>query len=435
MTEEMRAADVAVVGGGIGGLAAAALLARQGRSVLLFEKSKQLGGRAVTQEEGGFRFNIGPHALYRGSAGMEVLRELGVRVSGRAPNASGGYAVRRGAKHALPGGLVSLLTTGLFGLSAKLETARLLGSFATIDAAALAGVPLRGWVERTIRNPEVRELVFALVRLSNYANDPERQCAGAAIGQLQMALRDNVLYLDGGWQSLVDGLREVALSVGVRVVAGCKVVAVEHGAEVSGVRLADGTRVRCSTVVVAADPAAAGALVGEQSAHLRRVQETASPVRAACLDVGLTHLPRPKALFALGIDRPLYFSVHSAYANLAPQGAAAVHVAKYLPPDANPDAAADQQELEDLLDLVQPGWRAAVAERRFLPNMTVAHALVTAAGGGLSGRPAPRVPDLDGLYVVGDWVGAEGMLADAALASARAAARDIAARSLPRAAA
>ncbi len=295
----------------------------------------------------------------------------------------------------------------------------------------LAGVPLRGWVERTIRNPEVRELVFALVRLSNYANDPERQCAGAAIGQLQVALRDNVLYLDGGWQSLVDELRDAALSFGVRVIAGCKVVAVDRDAGGSGVRLADGTRAHCSTVVVAADPAAASALVGEQSACLRRVQETALPVRVACLDVGLTHLPRPKALFALGIDRPLYFSVHSAYAKLAPQGAAAMHVAKYLPPDSKPDAAADQRELEDLLDLVQPGWRAAVAERRFLPNMTVAHALVTAAGGGLSRRPAPRVLDLDGLYVVGDWVGAEGMLADAALASARAAARDIGAPRAP----
>src|SRR5262249_57979689 len=59
------ATDVAVVGGGLAGLAAAAYLGRAGRKVTLFERSRSLGGRAATHENGGFRFNIGPHALYR----------------------------------------------------------------------------------------------------------------------------------------------------------------------------------------------------------------------------------------------------------------------------------------------------------------------------------------------------------------------------------
>jgi phytoene dehydrogenase-like protein len=268
MTQNVCNADVVVVGGGIGGLTTAALIARQGRSVVLFERSKQLGGRALTQEESGFRFNLGPHALYRGGIGQQVLRELGVRISGRTPNASGGYAVSRGAKHALPGGLVSLLTTGLLGLSGKLELARLFGSLPNVDAAALAGVTLRAWVDRTARDPGVREFLLALMRLSTYANDAERQCAGAAIGQLQSALRANVLYVDGGWQTLIDELRTAALAAGVRSVTGCKVTAVEHSGEMRGVRLADGSRVRCGTVVVAADPATASMLVGGRSARL-----------------------------------------------------------------------------------------------------------------------------------------------------------------------
>jgi hypothetical protein len=54
--------------------------------------------------------------------------------------------------------------------------------------------------------------------------------------------------------------------------------------------------------------------------------------------------------------------------------------------------------------------------------MMVSNALVTAADGGERGRPGPALPELPGLYVVGDWVGPDGMLADAALASARRAA-------------
>jgi NADH dehydrogenase FAD-containing subunit len=71
---------------------------------------------------------------------------------------------------------------------------------------------------------------------------------------------------------------------------------------------------------------------------------------------------------------------------------------------------------------VQPGWREVVAHTRFLPSITVSNALVTAARGGTSGRPTASVPGFDNLYVAGDWVGAEGMLLDAAVASAHHAA-------------
>ena len=43
-------------------------------------------------------------------------------------------------------------------------------------------------------------------------------------------------------------------------------------------------------------------------------------------------------------------------------------------------------------------------------------------GYGYQGRPGPAVPGLANLYVVGDWVGGEGLLLNASLASARQAA-------------
>jgi phytoene dehydrogenase-like protein len=144
-------------------------------------------------------------------------------------------------------------------------------------------------------------------------------------------------------------------------------------------------------------------------------------VRAACLDVGLSRLPVAGATFALGIDEPVYASVHSAVARLHPGAGAVIHVAKYLPVGGDGDAA-DAQLLEGVLDLLQPGWRDVVVARRFLPELTVSHALVTAAQGGLAARPGPAVPGVAGLYVAGDWVGPEGLLADASVASAARAA-------------
>ena len=51
---------VAIVGGGIGGLAAAALLAREGCEVTVLEKNDQTGGRARLWSAQGFQFDMGP---------------------------------------------------------------------------------------------------------------------------------------------------------------------------------------------------------------------------------------------------------------------------------------------------------------------------------------------------------------------------------------
>jgi hypothetical protein len=67
------------------------------------------------------------------------------------------------------------------------------------------------------------------------------------------------------------------------------------------------------------------------------------------LDVALSSLPDKDALFALGADLPVYFSVHS------PKGGARfalIHIAKYLGTSIEPKPREDQPELEKFLDLL-----------------------------------------------------------------------------------
>src|SRR5690349_911880 len=168
---EHSTGTVAIVGGGLAGVIAAASLATSGRRVAVFEKARDAGGRARTQVEQGFEWNLGPHALYLGAAAARTLKALRVPFSGGKP-AVNGFVLDRGAKHTLPGGLVSLLTTRLFGLGSKLETAKLLAGLARVDASALAGVRVEDWLCREVAHEDVRRLLRALFRLATYANSP-----------------------------------------------------------------------------------------------------------------------------------------------------------------------------------------------------------------------------------------------------------------------
>ncbi|RKH67342.1 phytoene desaturase family protein [Corallococcus aberystwythensis] len=415
----MQAKKVAVVGGGLGGLTAAALLARGGCEVTLYERSKHLGGRARTTEVDGFRFNLGPHALYRGGAAMRVLERLGVKPPGNIPSPAGAHALREGRLHTLPRGAVTLMTTDVLSLAGKLEVAKLLAGLARIDTGPLGRMSMREWLETRLTRKDSQALLGALVRVSSYCADFEALSAEAGLKQLQCATAANVLYVDGGWSTLVDAVERLGREAGVRLELSSRVEAVvlqAGGARVEGVRLADGTVHDADAVVLAGSPADVAALVPGDAVLAMEARE-AVPIQAATLELGLSALPRPDALFALGLDRPHYVSVHSASAKLAPEGGAMVHVAKYL---GGADTEASEAELEAVLDALQPGWRAKVVARRFRPSLTVSAGLPRAVNGGLAGRPAVEVPHVGGLYRVGDWVGAEGMLADASLASAEA---------------
>jgi phytoene dehydrogenase-like protein len=419
-SKEKRDFDVIVVGGGLAGLTAAAYLGRAGKRALVLEKSSELGGRAATRRRDGFCFNLGPHALYADGAGVRVLAELGVAFRGAKPDAGGGYAIYRGKKETMPGGFGSLFRTRLFGFADKLEFARVLASIARVDSAPWDERTVREWVKETASRQRVRDFLSALVRLTSYANADDAMSAGAAIRQVQQALAASVYYLDDGWQSLVEGLVDVATASGANIRGGVKVERLMVAAGVGGVVTSDGEEISSAAVILATSPSIASGLAGPQARKLADFAGTALPLRAACLDLALSRLPVPSARFGLGIDAPFYFSVHSAVAKLAPDGGALVHAAKYLAP--SEEGEGTREELETLVDMLQPGWRDALASVRFLPKMTVVEAAPLAAGGGLGGRPSVTVAETPGLYVAGDWVGEEGLLADASFGSARAAA-------------
>jgi phytoene dehydrogenase-like protein len=189
------------------------------------------------------------------------------------------------------------------------------------------------------------------------------------------------------------------------------------------VRLDDGGLVRAAAVILATSPQDAVRLVdGGAYPALRRIVDGLVPAQIACLDVALRRLPDPRHPIVQDLERPRFLTTQSQFAHIAPEGGALIHTFKQLDPAHPTDPHADERDLEDLLDRVQPGWRELLVRRVYLPRIDAIGMLPLAATGGYAGRPGPRVPGLANLYLAGDWIGA-GFLADASLGSARQVAR------------
>jgi diapolycopene oxygenase len=72
-----------IVGGGLGGLAAACTLAARGHKVTLFERNLWLGGKAALLEDRGYRFDMGPTILTMPRVLERIFAEAGRKLTDR----------------------------------------------------------------------------------------------------------------------------------------------------------------------------------------------------------------------------------------------------------------------------------------------------------------------------------------------------------------
>ena len=347
-----------------------------------------LGGKAITQLKEGFAMNFGPHALYIDGTADRTFRQWGIRFSGNRPNFTNrAYFVRNGQR--LPF-LEALAKEGISELIMSTDVDRARGH-------------IEDWLLENCLSEHAAQLIRSMVRLTTYCAEPKVIAADAAIRQMQMAFSKGVLYLNGGWGTLVYALMEKAASLGIQLETNASVKQIEG----CSVKLADGRCVSGAGIIIAVSRDAIDQLT------TNRLPPSMS-ARMALLDLGLRRIPDTSVAFALGADSPFYFSVHSTWASLASPGAALVHVAKYLnSQDSATQDRVTKDELEQFADSVIPGWRAESQIARFLPNMVANGGIPT-----LAGRPDVDALKMERVAICGDWVGPEAMLSDASVGSA-----------------
>lgn len=290
------------------------------------------------------------------------------------------------------------------------------------DADDIADVNVRTWIEQHLHDPMGRNLLYAMIRTSTFTHAPDLQCAGPALGQARRSFRPNaVLYVEGGWQAIVEQLKAKAVRAGAKLMHSTGVAAIEHDGEVRKLRLSGGAEMDVGQVIAAVPPDEVFRLVKEADrTSLRIWKEQARPVTVACLDLCLRRLPNPRHKVVMGIDEPVFFSNQSASTPSLARDGWVVHAVKYHGVGEK-DPQKDEEMLERALDIIQPGWRQEVVSRQYLPHMTAAFDYMHNAR--RDRTPGPAVPDIRGLYIAGEWASHGELLVDSAAASGRRAAR------------
>ena len=278
---------VGVVGGGLGGLAAACTLAARGHRVTLFEANASVGGKAAVLHDRGFRFDMGPTIL-------TVPRVLG-RIFAEAGRDMADYLdlvpLDPQWRCFFDGGGVLDLSADLKrmreALSAFSRDPRDAERYATfIDySARLHDISERFFFWRSIGS--VRDMMdpkrsFNLSTLKDvlamrmgrsvaqtvrrYAGDPRvaqmidhftqyvGSCPDASpavlCGIAHMQTNDGVWYPMGGTRAVPEALAKLAGELGVEVVTGAEVARIDcAGGRVTGVTLKSGESVELDAVV------------------------------------------------------------------------------------------------------------------------------------------------------------------------------------------
>ncbi len=273
--------DVAVIGAGLGGLSAGALLAAQGRRVLVLEQSDMIGGCCSTFERKGYRFDVGASIVEIIEPIERVFEKLGTTLQKEvdfiACDPIMSFIYPDGERVTLP---LSVEETGRIIASISPEDGARWGDFCvfadelmkvTLDtffqmpAASLADM---GAIIK--KNP--RFLKFMPVFLSSYQGILERFFRDEKVLQM-MAYQAlyfglppslvpgpyamvpysehvGIYYPRGGMIRIPEALQRMGEKFGMQVRTGTRVSSVlMEGRRAIGVRLADGSEISADVVV------------------------------------------------------------------------------------------------------------------------------------------------------------------------------------------
>lgn len=319
---------VVIVGAGVGGMCAGALLAKAGHDVTVVEKRNTVGGRTRTQDVGGYQVPRGAVSFQLAGVLPKLCEEVGASFELRPVSEmwfwmrGGGGFVQLPAKNGI-GKMLEMLMQVHGGGDAKaiarvglqLSISKVAGAFKDPAAAVQGegGPTFREWIERYTDNENLIALFHAITSAVSAVNDFEYPAshwfAHFAASDARM---DKYALVPGGFVAVSRALAGTIEQRGGRVLLGTKTLAIETaGGRATGVRVehAQGVETLSADIVISnAGPTATVALAGEQafgSDYLGRLRSRIRPTPiVASFVVSDQPLFAPSAaILAAGLER------------------------------------------------------------------------------------------------------------------------------------
>jgi len=294
VTNESQRNRVGVIGGGLGGLTAACVLAARGYTVTLFEKSPWLGGKAAVLEHAGFRFDMGPTILTIPSVLRRIFSEAGQRMedyldlirldpqwrcfftdgstldlvedveqmarslAAYSPNTNSANGYRR--FHTLSDRLHQVSNRHYFwksigGIRDMIDwragfSAQLIGDVLSMRM----GRSVAGTVRKFVPDSRVAQM---LDHFTQYVGSCPESSPAVLCGIAHMQTSEGVWYPRGGIRAVPEALIRLGEELGIefRTGTGIRRVLVENGTRVRGVETEGGEIIELAAVVSNADSA------------------------------------------------------------------------------------------------------------------------------------------------------------------------------------
>ena len=264
---------VAIIGAGLGGLAAACTLAARGHRVTLLERNGWLGGKAAVHEDRGFTFDMGPTILTMPRVLDRVFREAGRDMAGyldlrrldpqwRCFYDDGTVLDLRDDRAASRAEIARLSPEAAAGFDRFMAVAARLSdvsdrfffwrsvedlrdtmnlkqtmNFDTLRDVLALRMPrtVAGQIHRDVKDPRVAQMLEHFIQ---YVGSSPLASPAVLCGIAQMQLGEGVWYPMGGTRAIPAALTRLAGELGVAIETGVEVERIgTEGGRVTGVTL------------------------------------------------------------------------------------------------------------------------------------------------------------------------------------------------------
>jgi phytoene dehydrogenase-like protein len=421
---------VTIVGGGLGGLATGALLAKDGFAVTLYEKTQTLGGRSTCKKIAGFWLDSGFHSLRRADKGPAavILEKLGKPIE-FATKYSDGIIPKTYHNGKLVDSPLSaaqlLLRYPLLSFMQKIRMMMLIQKIKKIPIEKLDQMTIAELLAgEKINDKNIIAHIQQMIAIAYYC-EPNLEKISA--GELARYIADwpyDVGFPKGGWRQIIDKLQEAIVENGGVIKTGEEVTGVwitegyTDMPKAAGIVFRDRTKEEADIIVLNSPLKEIPNLLEKKylSDKLTQVLHNGMQTSATSLvmDVAInTGIIRGRPDTIITLQPCIIFRANSKYdATIAPEGCHLLSA--WMPFDSTKSKDKDYvdvkfKELEQTMHKVFPKLdnHSPTIIRKMIFGTTIG--FYPSPSMAQSRRPSVIFPNVKNLYLVGDGTNAAGI--------------------------